>query len=273
MPKTVAEVLKESGLTDEQIAALDAKVITGVTQVLSTATQTLEQAELAKRAQENQFVNEIAPALDGWANKEANLTAERDYYKSLAEKAKTGGFVAEVPPFKAAEATRGADGKFVSGANPVPGSPAYVTQREAYQMVASTNWAVTEYMRLHSGQVPPDDLETLNAEAVAQHMPFRAYVEKKYDFSAKREKIKADEQKKHDDAIRLEATEKVNKEWAEKVGNNPNVRIAETSRFSTLEKAVKSGERGDPLKMTPEQRHSATRQAIQKEIAANETVQ
>src|SRR4051794_30252905 len=56
---------------------------------------------------------------------------------------------------------------------------------------------------------------------------------------------KAEEQKKHDDAIRAETLAASNKEWSEKVGNNPNIRQAEVSRFSNLEKAVKAGERPD----------------------------
>src|SRR2546430_9079168 len=91
--KTVEEILRESGLTDEQIKALDAKVLTGVTTVLSTANQAQEQAELARRAQAQQYDSEIAPALDNWANDKARIEAQLAFYKMQAEQAKAGGFL------------------------------------------------------------------------------------------------------------------------------------------------------------------------------------
>jgi hypothetical protein len=269
---TVAEILKESGLTDEQIKAItsDEKVVTGFTKVISTAAQEREEAERVKRAQEHQFTNEIAPALDSWANKEANLTAERDYYKTMLQKATTGGFVADAPPFTPANPnpaapTRDNGGRFVPGANTVPGSPAYLTKQDAYQMVSSTTWAVNEHLRLFGAPLP-DDLETLNKEAVEAHMPFRQYVEKKYDFPGKKKAIQEKAQKEHDDGIRKEVEDKLNKEWSEKVGNNPNVRLPRESEFSTIDKGVKEGTRPDPLKMSTEQRRMSTRQSIQKEL-------
>jgi len=56
---TVEEILKQTGLTDEQIKALDPKVTSGFTQVLSSATQTLEEAERAKRATAETFDKEM----------------------------------------------------------------------------------------------------------------------------------------------------------------------------------------------------------------------
>src|SRR5882672_7895895 len=118
MAKTVAEILKETGLTDEQIAALDPKATTAFTQVLSTATQTLEQAELTRRATAEQWGNEISPALDAWGNDKARLDAEVAFYKTQLEGAKQGGFVpATIPtPLPAAAIpSRTPDGKFVAG--------------------------------------------------------------------------------------------------------------------------------------------------------------
>lgn len=275
---TVEEVLKASGMTDEQITALDAKVKTGFTQVLSTATQTLEQAEAAKRAQAADYDEKIAPALDKWANDSATLTAERDYYKTLAEKAKEGGFVPGAAPFTppnpAAQPVRSSDGKFVSNVpGTVPGSPTYMTKEEGFRAVTSAQWFVSEYMRLHNGAAPPEDMESLAIEAQAQHIPFRDYVAKKFDFAGKREAIKASEQKKHDDAIRTEEREKTTKEITERLSSNPHVRQAEVSKFSEIRAGIKDGKRPDPLKMTREQRHTATGNAIRSEMAQNETVQ
>lgn len=273
MAKTVAEVLKESGMTDEQIAALDAKALAGFTQILSSASQTLEESERVHRAQEDKFVNEIAPALDTWANEKAAKDSEIAFYKTQLEGAKAGGFIPTTAPGAPTVTTRAADGKFVAGANQVPGSPQFMTKEDGFRAITNTQWALTEYMRLHNGAPLPDDLETLNSEAVAQHLPFRDYVAKKYDFSGKRDKIKADEQKKHDDAIVATALAENDKKWAEKVGNNPNTRQAEVSRFSDVRKAVKDGTRPDPLTMTAAERAASTRQAIRRDIVDSETVQ
>jgi hypothetical protein len=274
--KSVEEVLRETGLSEEQIKALDPKVTTGFTTILSSASQAQEAAELAKRAQSEQYDSQIAPALDSWANDKANLEATVAFYKTQAENAKAGGFLPAEAPNAPPAGTPGraaATGQFVAGKNEVPGSPQYMTRQEGFAAVSNTQWVLAEFMRLNNGAVPPDDIETIANEAVAQRMSLRDYASKKYEFPAKREAIKAAEQKKHDDAIRAETTAEVDKKWAERGGNNPNIRQAEVSRFATLDKAVKEGARPDPLKMGREQRHQATRQVIAKEIAENSTVQ
>jgi hypothetical protein len=273
---TVEEILKQSGLTDEQIKALDAKVTTGLTQVLTTAASAQEKAELAQRAQQDQYDKTIAPALDTWANEKANIEAQSNYYKTLAEKAKEGGFLPGNEPFKppaAADTTRGADGKFVAGANAVPGSPQFVetVRRElgtAFSFAADVQW---RYQKLF-GSVIPDSPTALITEAVANHMSPMAWAEKKYDFAKKESDITADAKKKETDAAVATALAENDKKWAEKVGSNPDVRRAETSRFSEINKAVKDGTRPDPLKMTEQERDASTRRNIQAEIAAS-TVQ
>ncbi len=273
---TVNEILKASGLSDEQIAAIDAKVVTGLTQVVSTADQTLEQAELAKRAQQQQYDTEIAPALDKWANDSAAAATKIAAYEAALKAAKEGGF--QIPEIltqatsPTAAGTRGPDGKFVAGAGEVPGSPKFVENLRneaavAVLGIADLNW---KYQTLF-GKPMPDSPSILIREANAQRLDPVVYAAKKYDFAGRESTIKAEEQKKRDDAIRAEVSAAKDKEWAEKVGNNPMIRQAEASKFSTLDKAVKAGERPDPLKMNREQRHAATSQVIRKEIA--ETVQ
>ena len=138
---TVQEVLKQSGLTDEQIAALDQKVVAGFTTVISSAQQTLDQAELAKRAVNDKWESEISPALDGWANDKAAYDAKIAAYQAALKSAAEGGF--KVPEILAAPAkpaaTQGPDGRFVAGANPVPGSPQYMTKDEGYRAVTAAS--------------------------------------------------------------------------------------------------------------------------------------
>lgn len=274
MPKTVEEVLRETGLTDEQIKALDPKVVTGVTTLVTSANTALEQAELAQRGVRKTLDEEINPALDKWANDKASYETKLAAYEAALKAAKEGGF--QVPDIigKPAEPARNADGTFVAGKNPVPGSPELVTsiKREAGAAIlslANLNW---KYQTLF-GKPMPDSPSDLIREADAQKLDVISYAAKKYDFQAKEAEIKAAEQKKHDDAIVAAALADNDKKWAEKVGNNPMIRQAEVSRFSTIDKAVKAGERPDPLSMTREQRHTATRQAILKEASQLETVQ
>jgi hypothetical protein len=269
---TVAEALKQAGMTDEQITALDAKAIAGFTTVLTTAEQERQQAELAQRAATQMFENEITPALNAWGQKEATLSAERDYWKTLAEKAKTGGFLLEAPPFQGGP-QRDDAGRFVANANPVPGSPNLQEfERKlgsAFGVLADLQW---KYRSLHGGKEMPDSPTALSAEADAQRMPLVDYVAKKYDFAGRQAALDKEVKDRERETIRKEAVEERDKYWAERTGSNPNVRMAQTSQFTEIKKAVTEGKREDPLKLTREQRHAATAAAIREDLATK-TVQ
>lgn len=274
---TVQEVLKQTGLSDEQITALDPKVITGVTTILSTAQQAEEKAANERRLQAQQYDTEIAPALDKWAQEQAVKDAQIAFYKTQLEGAKKGGFLPADAPLTApatSDVGRDAGGKFVAGQNPVPGSPQFVAdfRKEAGAAIGSMLDLTWKYTALY-GKPMPDSPTTLIAEANAQRMDPISYAAKKYDFQGKESAIKAEEAKKFEDGIRKEEREKVTKEITEKLGSNPMLRQAESSRFSSIAAATKKGERPDTMNMTPEQRRDATRQSIHKEIAEHETVQ
>ena len=268
--KTVAEVLKETGLSDEQISALDPKVVTGVTTILSTAQQTLDQAELAKRAMSQQYDEQIAPALAEWGNREAQKDAEIAFYKTQLEGAKAGGFIPttapSVPPTTATP-PKGPDGKFVAGPT---GSPEFVQKLRddiggAFSFLADTTW---KYRKLY-GQEMPDSPTAIIREAAANRMEPQAWAAKKYDFAAKEaEQVKATRQSEIDAAVK-DAVAKRDKEHAEASSSNPMINRAQASEFSKIGAAVKANERPSPIGMTREERHRATQQSIQKEIAAN----
>lgn len=264
---TVAEVLKQAGLDDTQIAALDAKAMAGFTSLLSTAETERQQAELAQRAANQMFEEQITPALNAWGNKEATLSAERDYYKTLAEKAKDGGFVAEVPPFQPAQ-VRGPGGQFVANGNQVPGSPSFQDFENragaAIGILTDLQW---KYQSLY-GKVMPDAPTALLAEATSQRMPLADWAAKKYDFAGKQAAIQKETADKERDAIRKEAVEERDKFWAERTGSNPNIRQGQASQFADVRKAVAEGKREDPLKLSREQRHAATAAQIRQDIAA-----
>jgi hypothetical protein len=255
-------------MTDEQINALDAKILSGFDTVLTTATADREAAELAKRAQEQLYSDQIAPALDGWANEKAQKDAEIAFYRAQAEAAKAGGFVPkDAPGYKPPQQDPGT-GRFVPGANPVPGSPAYLTAQDGIKAVSNVTWVMSEHQRLFN-QPLPDDFETLMNESVAQRMNFRDYVDKKYGFAAKRQEIATAKQKEHDDKIAKDTETRIRKEYAEAGGNNPNVRTGLPSQFDKVKAATAAGTRKDPLTMGAEERRAQTRANIHTELNDN----
>jgi hypothetical protein len=263
---TVAEVLKSTGLDDAAIAALDANAVKAFQGVLTTAEQERQAGELAMRSAEQMFENDITPALNAWGQKEANLTAERDYYKTLAEKAKTGGFIPEAPPFTQ---PRNTQGEFVAQPGKT-GSPD-MSQFEDRVVGAIGNLADLQWQyRTLYGTEMPDAPTALGAEAGRNRMSMADWAAKKYNFEGKRAEQAAARQKEHDDAIRKEVTEAKDREYAERyaAGADPNNRRGLISNFPELKKAVSEGTRVDPIKMTREQRHQATASAIRTDIAA-----
>jgi hypothetical protein len=277
MAKTVADVLKETGWSEDEIKALDQTKMEGLTRVVSSANESQEKAEFALRAQREEYDKTIAPALANWADRDTVLSTKLAAAEQFIAKVKDSGYLPKeileaIPTITpSTPATRGADGKFVPGANASPGSPAFVDLKKelagelgsAFSFAADTQW---NYRRLH-GKEMPDSPTALIREAAANRMSASEWAAKKYDFAGRESAIKAEEQKKHDDAIRMEVEKKKDQEWAEKIGNNPNVRIPQESAFSSISKAQAEGKRQDPLKMSPEQRKANTHANIQKEFA------
>jgi ATPase subunit of ABC transporter with duplicated ATPase domains len=155
---SVAEILKASGLTDEQIAALDAKALTAFNGVLTTAEQerataaesarkaeeeraaakaAQEAAELAQRANKEFYDQTIMPSLTGWEDKEkqyaqeiANAKALAAFYEAQNKAAKESGFIAaDAPAFNPTSVVipaRDGNGKFVANSpGGTPGSPTF----------------------------------------------------------------------------------------------------------------------------------------------------
>ena len=267
---TVQEVLKNSGWTDEAIAALDAKAAEGFTAVLSTADQLKEAAELKERKINEYMANQVTPALNNWGNEKATLSAENAYLRKLAEEAKASGFIgAEIPLSPTSDGQpRNPQGQFVAGQNPVPGSPGFNPEqfREGVgAFVGVLNEVQWNYQRLF-GSVLPDNPNQLVMEAREQRMPLKDYVAKKYNFAAKEQEVAQAKQKEAEDRIRKDAIAERDKFWAER-GANPNLRPAEASGFSQVQKAVQAGQRPDPTMQTEAQRRATTAEMIQRDIA------
>lgn len=329
---TVQEILKQSVLNDEQIAALDAKAITAFTGVLTTAEQAQqsaqeiatkteqerqiiakekelteqerqaavkekEAAELAKRANDQFYGDSIVPALNTWGTEKANMEAQIAFYKTQNEAARASGFVpAEAPNFApqslpAANAQqRDGQGRYVAAApGSIPGSPTF-TMEDVRNGLGSTLGTLTDiqwkYQSLYGKPMPisPTDL-VRQAEAVK--LDPSIYAARTFQFAEKEAEIAHKVAEDHDAKIRAEATapfetklaeaealrqkalQENDRKWAEKIGNNPDVRIAQPSRFADVARAVKAGERPDPLVLNDSQRRMSTQKAIHAEIAEN----
>jgi hypothetical protein len=331
---TVQEILKQSGLNDEQIAALDAKAITAFTGVLSAAeqerqtalqasqkaeqerqaaaeaaakaeqerqaaTQAQEAAEVAQRSNRQFYDESIAPALNNWGNEKANLEAQLAFLKAQNEAGRAAGFIpAEAPAYQTqnlfsstdqSTQPRDSQGRYVANApGGTPGSPTFTMEAIDQRLgngISNIGWAMQEYQRLSGGQFLPDSFDKLSEEATNARLPFRDYVARKYDFSGKEAAVRQKVQQEHDAKVAAEATapyeaklaeaekarqkaiEETDRKWAEKIGSNPDVKIAQPSRFTEVSRAVKSGDRPDPLALNEQQRRQATSQAIKHEIA------
>jgi hypothetical protein len=263
---TVAEILKSTGYTDDQIAAFDTKAVEAFTTILTTADKSKEAAELAQRANQQLYDTQIAPALNDWGTKEAALTAERDYYKTLAEKGKESGFVPPAPPF-----ARDEHGKFVPGATGSPTLDVSKVRQEIGEAFTDGMWAMQTHQRI-TGQFLPDDVTALAREATALRLPFRDHVAKKYGYAEKEAAKTAAAAKEHEDSIRKDEAAKRDQYWAERSSGHAGVNAGRTSDFANIQKGIKSGERKDPLTMNDMERRQATRAAIQQDMLTN-TVQ
>lgn len=259
---TIAEVLKAAGLQDDQIKAIDAKAITAFEGMMTQAEQRMSDAELKERAAEQLYETQIAPALNDWGKREANMAAELAYYKTQAEKAKDGGFMAEAPPFKSTAALVVQPGN--TGSPDLAAIEAKIGG--AFGSMADLNW---RYRTLY-GREMPDAPTALAAEAASQRMSMVDYAKKKYGFDDREKAIAAEAKQKEVDQIRKDTIAERDKYWSERQGGpggNPMVRQPAISRFAEIKKAQAAGDRPDPLKMSQQQRREATRAQVHQDIA------
>jgi hypothetical protein len=327
---TVKEILKQTGLTDDQITALDAKVVNAFGGVLTTAEQehaaaqqaaakaeqeraaaqtaaekaeqdrvaalaAQEAAEVAKRANAEFYDQSIAPALNNWGTEKSNLEAQVAYYKAQNEGARAAGFIpAEAPGFQAPAAAPGngqgrdAQGRYVPNApGGTPGSPTF-TMEDVKKGLGSVLGTVTDiqwkYQSLYGKPMPISPTELIR-QAESVKLDPAAYAARNFKFAEKEAEMARAAAEEHDAKIKTEtaaayeaklveaekakeeAVKATDRKWAEKIGSNPDVRIAQPSRFADVARAVRANERPDPLSLNEQQRRQATSQAIRQEIS------
>jgi hypothetical protein len=285
---TVEEMLRQAGLNDDEIKALDQRATTAFNSALTQAETLRSDAQEAERRYQHLYTNEMVPALNKWGTDAAQKDAEIAFYRAQLEGARTAGFIPKDAPGYAPAAaapqphdqpTRGPDGRYLPGGNPVPGSPGPgaggggrndYTLAQIMKGISDSQWYANEYGRLYGGP-PPDDFDALMQQADGKMQLFRDYVSQKYNFEGKRKELAETKAREHDDSIRKDERQKIEKEYAERGGSNPMLRAATSSNFATVRKAMESGRAKDPLTLNAEQRRMQTREMISTDRAAHDS--
>jgi hypothetical protein len=273
---TVADVLRGSGFTEEQIAALDNRTITAFSGVLSAAEQERQRAEAERQANATFYDQQISPSLAAWDeqqtqvnNEKARLAAEVAFYRTQAEQARASGFIpSDAPGF---EQPRDQGGRYVAGApGGTPGSPTFFDVNQVYQRAGDAVSVLTDIQWEHQklfGQPLPISPGELVKQADRVKLDPRTYAARTFNWDARKAEMEKKQQEEHDNQIRKEAEAARDKVWSEKVGSNPDVRMPMASRYADTQKAVKQGLLPDPLTLNESQRRTATAQAIRHEIS------
>jgi hypothetical protein len=319
---TVAEVLKQSGLTDEQIAAIDAKAMSAFGGVLTTADQAKKEAaeaavkaeadrkaaeeaaanakaaqdaaDLQKRSVDEFWQNTYNPGVAAWekerndlAKKASDAVAEAAFYKAQRESLKEQGIVlADAPTFTPPPAP-------VIDPNKTPGTPTFSEDAflkrvdQGVYTIQDIGW---KYQQLYGTPIPISPSELISKADAIKLSPME-YAARTFKFAEKEEEHRQAAARKHDQEVAAKAIaekeaahkteiEKLQSEFnakeklrAEQNGSNPDAKLPPGSaKFTELKRAVASGERPDPTKMTQQERRQLTLNNIHKAIEERETV-
>jgi hypothetical protein len=269
-----------------------------------------EAAELAQRSNVDWYESKIAPAITAWDeekqrydNERAKATAEAAFYRTQAEEAKKSGFIpTEAPGFDASKFVmppapnpnqpRDAQGRYVPGVpGATPGSPSFFDVNKVYERAGDAVSILTdiqwEHQKLFGVPLPISPSELVR-QADAMKLDPKAYASRTYGWDARRQQMQQEEDKKKADKIAADAVapyelklkekdEQLKKElaekdrqWAERVGSNPDVRIPQASRYADISRAVKANELPDPLTLNEQQRRQLTSTMIRKDITESQ---
>jgi len=268
-----------------------------------------EAAELAQRANVDFYENKIAPSLTAWEeekqridNERAKAVAEAAFYRTQAEEAKKSGFIAaEAPSFVPPTPTpaapnpnqpRDGQGRYVAGIpGGTPGSPQFFDVNKVYERAGDAVSVLTDIQWEHQklfGMPLPISPSELVRQADAMKLDPKAYASRTYGWDARRQQMQQEEDKRKADKIAADAVapyelklkekdEQLKKElaekdrqWAERVGSNPDVRMPQASRYADISRAVKANELPDPLTLNEQQRRQLTSTMIRKDITESQ---
>jgi hypothetical protein len=247
MPK-LADVLKQSGLTDEQIAAIDAKALAAADTYVSkvekdaqdlavkaeadrkakevdaaAAKTAQEAAELQKRSVDEFWTNTYNPGIAAWevertklAKAAADAAAEAAFYKTQRETylKELNIDPSNAPAFAAPTPVPAAD------QNRTPGTPTFTIDDVRNEMgtalgtVANIQW---EYQTLYGRPMPISPTDLLRQAEANKFKDPATYASQIFKFAEKREEIRQTAAKAHDDEIAKNAAEAKETEWKAKL--------------------------------------------------------
>ncbi len=330
---TLADVLRQSGLSQEQIDALDAKVMSSLGGVLTTAEKAQQEAiakektaqeaavkaeadrkaaearveearkaqeaaELQKRSVDEFWQNTYNPGVAAWeterqtlAKKAADAAAEAAFYKQQRESLKELGLIPQdAPTFTPVAATEPVknNGGYVPGKD---GSPVFdastVISRVGDGMNAIQN-IMWKYQTLYGAPLPIPPSELIS-QADALRLNPMEYATRTFKFAEKEEEQRQAVARAHDEAIAKKEREAADAEWKQKLeerekefaakeklraeqgGNNPDVRVAVSSKIPELQRKVEAKEMPDPLLMNENQRRAQTAKMIRDTITQKDS--
>jgi hypothetical protein len=263
---TVAEVLKQSGWSQEKIDALDAQALSGLNTYVTNVYQTAEQkekeaqdlatkaeadrkaqeealvaakaaqdaAELQKRSVDEFWKDTYNPGVAAWekerqllAKKASDAAAEAAFYKAQREQLKDTGLILEDAP------------TFTPPAAPVveqsktPGTPTF-SEDEFLKRVDRGVYSIQDigwkYQQLYGSPIPISPSE-LVAKADAIKLSPMEYAARTFKFAEKDEERRQAVSKAHDDEIAAKSAAAKEAEWKAKLD-------AQTSEFAAKERKM-----------------------------------
>ena len=297
---TTAEQKEAAAKTAEEAATLAARQAEEA-RVAAKAAQ--EAAEFEKRSNVEFYEQKIIPGLTGFDDEKKaletariNAEAKAAFLQAQVDGAKAAGFVpADAPAFTPPQVVPGnqprdMQGRFVPNTlGTTPGSPTFET--DFYKRLDTGVGTIADIQWKHQflyGQPLPISPTQLIKQADDLKLSPMEYASRTFRFAEKEEERRQAQVKAHDDDIATRVTLEKQKEYeqkeaalraqfeqekktlAERVGNNPDLRVATISKIADVAKAVKAGELPNPLKMTEAERRVATRANIRKDLTEQE---
>lgn len=241
---TFTEILKSRGFTDEQVKAIETSVgadpkaresfetlLVGADDKLKQADAKLTEATTVEKRVRTFWENDASKQLNEVYGQNANLAAERDFYKTQSAKAKESGFLpAESPTFT----TPGV----APNSNPVPGSPATpkgVTADDVMNLTSAAFYLSNEHLRIFGKPMPGEDLLNITKEARSTGSNALEVWKRKYNVDAEVTRQATEAQAARDKKLVDDAVAEDRRKRADNA-NNENTRPGATSNFSKYQK-------------------------------------
>ena len=251
---TLRDKLKALGKTEEEISQilttlggntqLFEQIITTAASESTAAAAKLADAQERERKLNEFWTNDATPQINDAFSQKAQAEARAKFYETQVEEARKAGFLPAAAPAgnpanpNPANPNPANPNPVQPNANPVPGSPAFMTIEQATAALSEMSYLQAEHFRLFS---EPLDIGPIMQEASqTRGGKARDVWMKKYNVEGKRKEIADAAQKKHDDAIREETTKKVTQEITSRFANE-NTRTMVPSRFPQFARDEKTG--------------------------------